>query len=234
MTDPEGFWFRLWQRFPRLIPRWTGGTAVTGMSYAYEKFCVASEGYKRFFVEEKGAPAHRLEVTGMPNFDDCDRYYQNDFPHRGFALVCTSDMRETFKPHDRAGFLASCVEIAAGRQLIFKLHPNEKLERATREIRGVAPDALIYTDGSAEEMIANCDVLISQYSSVAYVGLALGKETHSYFDIEELKRLLPVQNKSAARNIAEVCKRVLEGSRVPHAVPARAPAFDVVPEVAVD
>ena len=234
MTDPENWLFRLWQRFPRIVPRWAGGTATTGMSYEYDKFCVASEGYKRFFVEKKGAPPDRLEVTGMPNFDDCERYKQNDFPHHGFALVCTSDMRETYKLEDRGAFLANCVKIAAGRQLIFKLHPNEKLERATREILAVAPDALIYTSGSAEEMIANCDVLISQYSSVAYVGLALGKETHSYFDVDELRRLMPVQNRSAARRIAEVCQRVLEGSRVPHTVPSRAPAFEPIADVAVD
>jgi hypothetical protein len=168
----------------------------------------------------------------MPNFDDCDRYRQNDFPHRGFVLVCTSDMRETYKIEDRAAFLRHCVAIAAGRQLIFKLHPNEKLERASREIREVAPEALVYASGSAEEMIANCDVLISQYSSVAYVGLALGKEVHSYFDVEELRRLLPLQNKSAARNIAEVCRRVLEDAPAPRPVPARAPAFDAVVEMA--
>ncbi len=28
-------------------------------------------------------------------------------------------------------------------------------------------------------MIANCDVLITRYSSTVFVGLALGKETHS-------------------------------------------------------
>jgi hypothetical protein len=223
MTDPENWLFRLWRRFPRIVPRWVGGTATTGMSHAYDRFCVASEGYKRFFVEKKGCPADRLEVTGMPNFDDCDRYRQNDFPHRGFVLVCTSDMRETYKIEDRAAFLRHCVEIAAGRQLIFKLHPNEKPERAAREIREVAPGALVFSSGSAEEMIANCDALVTQYSSTVFVGLALGKECHSYFDLGELRRLLPLQNGCAARNIAAVCRDVLAREASPAGPPLGVP-----------
>ena len=58
-------------------------------------------------------------------------------------------------------------------------------------------------------MIANCDVLVTQYSSTAFVGLALGKEVHSYYGHDELLRLLPVQNGCAARNIAAVCREVL-------------------------
>jgi hypothetical protein len=74
----------------------------------------------------------------------------------------------------------------------------------------LAPGAMVYTTGSAEEMIANCDVLITQFSSTAFVGLALGKETYSDFDMDELRRLMPVQNGSAAVNIADVCRRFLE------------------------
>ena len=68
----------------------------------------------------------------------------------------------------------------------------------------------MFTTGSAEEMIANCDVLITRYSSTAFVGLALGKETHSDFDMNELRRLMPLQNGSAALNIANVCRGLLE------------------------
>jgi hypothetical protein len=92
---------------------------------------------------------------------------------------------------------------------VFKLHPNEKLDRATREIREVSATALVYQTGSAEEMIANCDVLVTQYSSVSYVGLALGKEVHSYFDVDELKQLLPLQHGRAAENIGDVCRALL-------------------------
>jgi len=40
--------------------------------------------------------------------------------------------------------------------------------------------------------------------------IALGKETYSDFDMDELRRLMPVQNGSAALNIANVCRRLLE------------------------
>ena len=98
--------------------------------------------------------------------------------------------------------------------MIFKFHPNEDLARAAREVRQYAPGALTFGQGSAEEMIANCDVLITRYSSTAFVGLALGKETHSDFPVDELRRLLPVQNNAAAENIADVCRRVIADRRI--------------------
>src|SRR5262249_5269966 len=151
-----------------------------------------------------------LVVTGIPNFDDCARFRDNTFPHRGFVLVCTSDARETLKWwENRPRFIRQAYAIAAGRQLIFKLHPNEDRRRAIADIHRWAPGALVYTSGSAEEMIANCDVLITQYSSVAFVGLALGKEVHSYFDVATLRELLPLQNRCAASNIAAVCRQML-------------------------
>jgi len=59
-------------------------------------------------------------------------------------------------------------------------------------------------------MIANSDVLITRYSTVVYVGLALGKEVHSDFDNNELRRLLPIQNGGrSALNIAHVGRRLL-------------------------
>jgi hypothetical protein len=208
ITDPETFAFRLVTRF-RFLPLWFAGTAATGLSDAYRKFCVASEGYRDFFVR-KGARAGKIVVTGIPNFDDCGRYRANNFPHRHYVLVCTSPLREVFRGEDREAFIRQAVAIAGGRQLIFKLHPNENVRRATREISRYAPGATVFTTGSAEEMIANCDVLITRYSSTAFVGLALGKETHSDFDLDELRRLTPVQNGSAALNIANVCRQLLE------------------------
>ena len=208
ITDPETFAFHLVKRF-RFLPLWFAGTAATGLSDAYRKFCVASEGYRDFFVR-KGARAGKIVVTGIPNFDDCGRYRANNFPHRHYVLVCTSPLREVFRGEDREAFIRQAVAIAGGRQLIFKLHPNENARRATREISRYAPGATVFTTGSAEEMIANCDVLVTRYSSTAFVGLALGKETHSDFDLDELRRLTPVQNGSAALNIANVCRQLLE------------------------
>lgn len=88
--------------------------------------------------------------------------------------------------------------------MIFKLHPNEKVERATREINKYAPGALVFDSGNTNEMIANCDILITKYSTVVYVGLALGKEVFSAFNINMLKRLMPMQNAgNSHKNIAD-------------------------------
>jgi hypothetical protein len=209
MTDPERFWFWARKIFP-FVPRWAAGTAWTGASNLYDRFCVASEGYRDLFIH-KGAAPDRIVVTGIPNFDDCARYRQNDLPDRDYVLVCTSDTRETLKFDNRKRFIRRAVDIATahGRPLVFKLHPNEDHERSTREIARWAPHARVFTSGSAEEMVANSRVLICQYSTLAFVGLALGKEVHSYFDLEELKRLLPLQGGMAARNIAEVARGLL-------------------------
>ena len=208
ITDPESIISHLIKRL-RFLPLWWAGTSMTGLSDAYRAFCVASEGYRDFFIR-KGARPGKIVVTGIPNFDDCRRYCSNDFPHKHYVLACTSPLRETFRGENRKTFILRAVELAGRRQLIFKLHPNENVKRATLEIRRHAPGSMVFTTGSAEEMIANCDVLITQFSSTAFVGLALGKETHSDFDMDELRRLTPVQNGSAALNIANVCRRFLE------------------------
>ena len=229
ILDPAGLPFQVCRRLP-LVPRWLAGTSTTGLSHAYERFCVASEGYRDRFIAN-GIPPERIAVTGIPNFDDCRRFLDNRFPHRGFVLVCSSDARETFKRDDRWAFIGRCVEIAAGRQLLFKLHPNEDVARATAEIAAWAPGALVYALGCAEEMIANCDVLITQYSSTVFVGLALGKEVHSYFDLAELRRLMPLQNGTAAGNIAGVCREVL-AAEAPAPAAAERPWWALPPELA--
>lgn len=208
ITDPESMLFHLVKRL-RFLPRWLGGTATTGLSDAYRAFCVASEGYRDFFIR-KGVRPEKIVVTGIPNFDDCRRYCANDFPYRNYVLACTSPLRELFRRENREAFIRRAVEIAGGRQLIFKLHPIENVERATREIKAHVPGAMVFATGSAEEMIANSDVVITRFSSTAFVGVALGKETYSDFDMDELRRLMPLQNQSAALNIANVCRRVLE------------------------
>ena len=208
ILDPENYLAPLVKRFPHALPRWLAGTAATGLSGLYDRFCVASDGYREHFIAN-GAPADRVVVTGMPNFDDCARFLDNDFPHRGYVLACTSDARETLKLDDRQAFIQNSVEIAGQRPLFFKLHPNEKIERATAEINAWAPGARVFSEGPTEHMVANCDVLITQFSSVVFVGLALGKELHSYYPLDELKRLMPLQNRSAAKNIAHECRQLL-------------------------
>jgi hypothetical protein len=208
MTDPESVLFPLVKRLD-FLPRWMAGTSATGLSNKYDKFCVASPGYKALFASRGIDPA-KMIVTGIPNFDNCRRYAKNEFPHKGYVLCCTSDVREVYWWENRKALIQQAREIAGGRQLIFKLHPNEKLPRAVDEINRWAPEALVYTSGSAEEMVANCDELIVRYSTLAYVGLALGKKVHSLnFDVEELRRLLPLQNGNSARMIAAVGRELL-------------------------
>lgn len=208
ILDPDNYLAQLVRRFPNALPRWLAGTAATGLSGLYDTFCVASEGYREQFIAH-GARADRVVATGMPNFDDCERFLANDFPHRGYALACTSDARETLKLEDRRGFIRKALAAAGARELFFKLHPNENVARATSEIKTWAPGARIFATGPTEHMVANCDVLITQFSSVVFVGLALGKEVHSFHPLEMLKRLMPVQNKSAAKNIARECRKLL-------------------------
>jgi len=213
MTDPENLMFYLVKYFK--FPRWIASTSTMGMSYKYNLFCVASEGYKKFFVKRKGVEPEKIIVTGIPNFDNVKQYLLNDFPHKNYVLVCTSDARETFKYENRIKFIKECLKIAGGKQIIFKLHPNENFERATAEINSYANSAIVFTSGNTNHMIANCDVLITKYSSVSFVGLALGKEVHSYFNIAELKELLPWQNDgTSAERIAKAGADLLETKEI--------------------
>ena len=212
IIDRPGLWARAWELAPWL-PRWAAGTALTGRSGLFDRFCVASAGYRDFFVE-RGLDPKRLVVTGIPNFDDCAQYTRNEFPHRGYVLVCTSDVRETWRRDDRAGLVRRAVALAGGRPLVFKLHPNENHTRAAAEIHAIAPSALVYAQGSAEHMIANADVVMTQWSSTVFVAAALGKEIHSDVPLEQVRRLMPAQNGGrSARNIARVCREVLASSR---------------------
>lgn len=207
MTDPEGFAYHLVKHLR--LPRYFASTSATGQSDRYDYFCVASEGYRDLFIR-KGLRPEKLVVTGIPNFDDCAQYRNNTFPHRNFVLVATSDSRETFRYENRRKFIRQAIEIAAGRKLIFKLHPNENHERAIREIGEQAADAIVYSEGNTNQMIANCDVLITRYSSVVYVGLALGKIVHSEFDLRELRTQMPIQNSgTSAQTIASLCRDFL-------------------------
>ena len=209
MTDPETLIFHLVKYLK--LPRWLASTSTMGMSDQYTLFCVASEGYKDFFISRKYVKPEKIIVTGIPNFDNLQQFTNNDFPHKNFVLVATSDARETYKIENRKKLIKDCVKIATGRLLIFKLHPNENIERATQEINKYAPGALIYIDGNINYMIANCDVLITKFSSVVYVGILFGKEVHSAFNIEELKRLMPIQNNgTSAEKIARIGKHLLE------------------------
>jgi hypothetical protein len=212
ILDPESWISFVTRRTP--LPNWLAGTTATGESDRYQRFCVASDGYRDDFIR-RGADPEKIVATGIPNFDDCERYRDNDFPQKGYVLAATSDTRETLKAiasvrASRKAFIRKVRRIANGRKIIFKLHPNENEQREAAVIQSLAPDALVFQKGSAEEMVANCDVLVTQWSSVAFVGIALGKEVHSNFSHDELVRLCPQQNGGqAAANIARVVKSLL-------------------------
>lgn len=207
MVDPQLFLYRLRQRFPSL-PRWVAGTAYTGTSNLFDRYCVASEAYRHEFAS-RGAPLHRLIATGLPNWDNLASYRRPGHWIEGHVLVCTSDGRETKRRDDRPAFIRWAVEIAAGRPLVFKLHPNERVDRAVAEIRRWAPGARVISRGYGEELAASCAALVTEWSTLAFVGLALGIESHSRRDLDELRRLMPDQHGRGAANIAAVCRELL-------------------------
>jgi hypothetical protein len=208
MTVPEGLSYRLVRTFG--LPRFLANTAATGLSDAYDMFCVASEGYRDLFIR-KGVKPEKIVVTGIPNFDHAASYLRNDFPHRDYILATTSSAREAFMWTDRIGFIHKVKRVACGRKTIFKLHPNENFEQSKREIRSIIPQALIFTDGNVHQMIANCAELVTEFSSVVYTGLALGKTIHADFDLETVRHLTPIQNGgTSAQHIATICERLLK------------------------
>jgi hypothetical protein len=209
MTDPKTVFFYTAKYLG--FPRYLASTSTNGLSDAYDYFCVASEGYKKMFVKN-GCNPGKVKVTGIPNFDNSRKYLKNNFPDRNYVLVCTSDNRETYIYENRKKFIEKAVLLADGRQMIFKLHPNENTERAVQEIKKYAPGSQVFAEGNTNEMIANCDVLITRYSSVVYIGLALGKEVYSDFNIDKLKALLPDQNGgTSSLKIAGICEQLLNG-----------------------
>ena len=209
MTDPENLFYHIVKKI-KILPRYFGGTATTGLSDDYTYFCVASEGYKNFFIR-KGLKKEKLIVTGIPNFDNCTEFTENNFPYKNYSLVCTSDARETYKSENRKEFILNSIKISEGKQMIFKLHPNENVRRATDEINKYAPGSIVFSDGNTNHMIANCDILITKYSSVVYVGLALSKKVYSEFNLNDLKQLQPIQNGgTSAKKIADICSSLLD------------------------
>lgn len=209
MIDPYNTVSQLVKKL-HLPPYLAIGTALNGASNICDIYCAASEGYKKRF-SSIGTNSEKILVTGIPNFDNSEQFLDNDFPLHDYVLVATTDNRECFKKEDRPEFIRECVKISNNRPLVFKLHPNEIIDRAVSEIKEHAPaNTVIYTDGFINPMIANCTEFITQYSSAVYVGLALGKKVHSYFDLDELKSQAPIQNSgTSAQNIAQVCRDFL-------------------------
>ncbi len=207
ITEPEGIMFHLvkWLK----LPRYFANTSTSGLSHEYDIFCVASEGYAELFIR-KGVRDEKIAVTGIPNFDNLKNTQINNFPFYGYVLVATSPLRETFRYDDRLAFIRKCSSIAGERNLIFKLHPLENAQRAVREIHENAPGALVFAHGDINQMIANADSVITQQSTSTFVAIMLGKEVHTNLNVEELKRLMPIQNDGAsAEYIANICEHII-------------------------
>jgi hypothetical protein len=208
ITIPEDY--TLWLVKNLKLPRYLANTAATGLSDAYDRFCVASNGYRDLFIHN-GVKPEKIVVTGIPNFDNAQKALKNDLPIRHYVLVATSSLRETGKFDDRIGFLKKVIKIAAGGKIIFKLHPNENIQRAENEILSLLPDSIILKEGNTNHLVANCDVLITQISSVVFTGIALNKKVYSDIDPELLYQLAPIQNNgTSAEEIAKVCRQLVE------------------------
>lgn len=206
MIDVYNVWSKIIQTLN--LPRWFArGTPLNGLSNLTDICCCASEGYRKHLIKY-GIPEHKIFITGIPNFDNIAKHQNNNFEHHGHVLVATSDIRECLGKEDREAFLKNCTKIANGRKLIIRLHPNEIYDRAVDEIKRNCPaDTLILQTGDTNDMVANCSELITQWSSVSYIGLALGKKVHSFFPIEELEEKMPIQNNgTSAAHIAEICE----------------------------
>jgi hypothetical protein len=130
------------------------------------------------------------------------------------VLVATSDVRETTKYENRKKFLLNAKNIAGNKKIIVKLHPNEIVKKRTAEVKKFLPEALVYHGVSIDPMIANCDTLITRYSSTIFPALALGKNVYCNIDLGEIKRLFPIQNEgNSAKAIAEVARGLLESTK---------------------
>ena len=213
MTDPPD-WRYYVTRFLHL-PRWFASTSMTGLSHQYDFFCVASMGFRDQFIG-RGIDPNKIRVTGIPNFDDFNKMTELSFEHKNFVLVATSDTRETLKYENRKKLIIFAQKIANGRKLIFKLHPNDNVKKRITEIEKYAPNALVYHGVNIDPLLANCDVLITRYSSTLFPALVLGKEVYSSIDKEELMRLVPIQNNgTSSKNIAAIANDLLDS---PHPI----------------
>ena len=195
-------------KLPTFLP---GNTSLNGTSNKADIYFAASKGYKQYF-NALGTESNKILTTGVPNFDNIIEMQNLQFDYREYVLVATSDIRDLGGNEDRVHFIQECVKIADGRQLIFKLHPNENFEKSSREIRENTPaDTMIFNTGSIDPMIAHCHTLITQYSSTVYLGMILGKKIYSYFPIEELKANVPIQNGGkSAEIISEIIRDFME------------------------
>ncbi len=209
MIDPLNLQSRLTKKL-KLPEFFTGDTSLNGTSNKADLYFAMSHGYKNYFTKW-GTNKDKILVTGVPNFDDIKSFLNSSYPENGFILIATSDIRELGGNEDRTDFFKKCKEIAKGRKIIYKPHPNENYDRVVKELRIIIPDAEIIVTPILDTLIAHCDTLITQYSSSVYVGLVLGKTVYSYFPMEDLEAKKPIQNGgTSAKIIADITREYIE------------------------
>lgn len=204
-----------------ILSRWLTGVSSGATDDSYDKLCVASEGYRDLFVRN-GVDPYRIVVTGIPKFDNYASFLHSDFSYRDYALVVTSEERDAFHFESHRHFVRDALRIARGWELVFLISASESHPRTIEEIQQLAPAARLFTEGEVGPMVANCGMLITQCPSVAFIGMALGKELHSHMNLAKVYGLLPLQNGGqSASNIAQVCRNLLPAI----------PAFEQVPPI---
>lgn len=124
------------------------------------------------------------------------RYRLNDFADKGYVLCRTSDVRRLLVEDRKSSRSVREGRRRAQQAALYGFTSTSCW--LLDEIKSRVPNARVFTSGSAEEMVANCDTLVCKYSTLAYVGLALGKEVFSLFDLEELKACSPGRTRAVA------------------------------------
>jgi hypothetical protein len=137
MVDPLDTWSK-WVNKMGLPAYFAGTTSLNGSRNGPDVYCVASEGYKQHF-SSLGTQADKIIVTGIPNFDHCQSFLNNPFPYRDYVLVCTTDMRETFRRENRPEFIRQSVKIAAGRPSFSNCTPTKSGTVPTKKLWHFAP-----------------------------------------------------------------------------------------------
>ena len=66
------------------LPRyWSFGTSLNGTSNLCDIYCAASEGYKKY-ITHYGTDEKKVIVTGIPNYDNLEKFANNDFPYHSY------------------------------------------------------------------------------------------------------------------------------------------------------
>jgi hypothetical protein len=150
---------------------------------------VLSPSAKEWFIKD-GFPAERLFVIGQPRFDQIQKQKYNPAKLRaelniaadkGIIVLATQPMVECnfWTEKERQKFIETAAVGVKGlpdRQLIVKLHPDEKIEDYRRILAGIGDKSNIVCQGTdMYELLNACDVLITYYSTVALEAMLFHK-----------------------------------------------------------